>query len=370
MYEEDEQRTIIIDIGTSQCKIGSNGEYGRPYIVPSCVGREKPTSERSKFYWNMSDYYKNINKNYSYPIKKGIINDFGALEELFNNIFERELHVSPNFCKLFITQPILSPLNKMEKLAKIMFEYGYGFNVPALYIGNQAVLSLFSKGYSTGFSLESGEGITQLVPVYDGFSLQHALEKFSLSGKDLNEYMLSLLRNIDYRYSSSSEIGTAKLIKEKVCYVAENYEKEKNKIERSDFLLPDGSSIKIKDEIILCPEALFSPEIMGKGQEGIVDACYNSIQKCDDDLKSEVFGNIVLSGGNTNFKGFNNRFLLEMKKKVKGKFEIKIHDVEKKIEAVWKGANILSMMPIMESYWVNKFEYEEYGNVILHRKFF
>ena len=370
MDEENEQSTIIIDIGTSQCKIGFSGENNWPYIVPTCVGHEKPKSQRSEFYWNMSDYYKTINKNYSYPIKHGIITDFREMKDLYDNIFERELRVSPEFHKLFITQPIFNPLDKMEKQAEIFFESRYDYCVPALYIGNQAVLSLIGKGYSTGFSLESGEGITQLVPIYDGFALQYAATKFRLAGRDLDEFMLSLLRNKYYRFSSLSEIGLAKLIKEKECYVAENYEKEKNKIESSVFTLPDESSIIIKEEIILCPDALFNPEIMGKGEEGIVEASYNSIQKCDDALKSEMFGNIVISGGNTNFKGFNNRFLLEMKKKVRDEFEIKIHDVEDKIRAAWQGANILSMMPIMESYWINKFEYEEYGNAILHRKIF
>lgn len=93
MDEENEQSTIIIDIGTSQCKIGFSGENSWPYIVPTCVGHEKPKSQRSEFYWNMSDYYKTINKNYSYPIKHGIITDFREMKDLYDNIFEREFAV-------------------------------------------------------------------------------------------------------------------------------------------------------------------------------------------------------------------------------------------------------------------------------------
>ena len=129
---------------------------------------------------------------------------------------------------------------------------------------------ILSKGISTGFSLESGEGITQLVPVYEGFALKYAVNKFNLSGRDLTEFMLLLLRDIDYRFSSLSEINLVKLIKEKVCYVAENYEKEKNMVEISDYILSDGNSIKIKEKKYTCPKVLFNPKIMGKEGEGIV----------------------------------------------------------------------------------------------------
>lgn len=159
--------------------------------------------------------------------------------------------------------------------------------------------------------------------MYEGFALKYAAKKFSLSGRDLSEFMLSLLREKNYRFSSLSEINIAKLIKENLCYVAENYEKEKYRVEINDYELSDGNSIKIKEEKYICPEALFNLTKMGKEGEGIVEACYNLSQKCDDDLKSEMFGNIVLSGGNTKFKGFDNRFLLEMKKKSTANLKLK-----------------------------------------------
>ena len=289
------------------------------------------------------------------------------MEKFILNIINNKLRKYPQDCKLFIIQSIFDSPDKNEELAKLVFDY-CGFK--ALYIGNQGVLPLISKGCFTGFSLESGERITHLVPVYDGFALKYSAGKFSLSGSDLSEYMRMLLKGQDYRFYSSSEINLAEAIKEKECYVSENFEKEKNNVESSEFILPDGNSLNIKEEKIYCPEALFNPKTMGKEEEGIVESCYNTIQKCDNDLKSEMFGNIVISGGNTNFKGFNNRFLLEMEKIVKDKFKIKIHDVKDKIRAVWEGANIFSMKPFMKSMWITKNEFEEYGKAILHRKCF
>lgn len=149
----------------------------------------------------------------------------------------------------------------MEELARFMFEcgneYEYGCDVPALYIANQAVLSLLRKGISTGFSFESGEGITQLVPFYEGFALKYVAKKFSLSGRDLREFILLLIGEINYRFSSLSKINIVKLVKEKVCYVAENYEKEKYRVEINNYELFDGNSINIKEERINCLEAFF-----------------------------------------------------------------------------------------------------------------
>ena len=100
--DEENENIIIIDNGTSLSKISFGG--GNPHIVPTCIGYEKPKHEQSSFYWNMSDYYKSINKNYSYPIKNGIITDFDKIKEFYYNIFDNHLRIEPKNCKLFVTQ--------------------------------------------------------------------------------------------------------------------------------------------------------------------------------------------------------------------------------------------------------------------------
>ena len=64
-----------------------------------------------------------------------------------------------------------------------------------------------------------------------------------------------------------------------------------------------------------------------------MDACFKAIEKCDNDIKHELYKNIVLSGGNTMFKGFNNRFSLEMKKIAPNDMDIQIHDAENKMNS-------------------------------------
>jgi actin len=94
------------------------------------------------------------------------------------------------------------------------------FNTPAFYITIQAVLSLYASGHTTGLVLDSGDGITHTAPIYEGFSLPHAIKHVILAGRDLMEYLVKNLLERGRLFTTSAEHEIVRDIKEKLCYIA------------------------------------------------------------------------------------------------------------------------------------------------------
>ena len=371
---DDEIKAIVIDNGSGTCKAGMAGDDAPTTIFSSIVGTPKHqgvmmnTSSDSTFIGEWAQEKRGM-LSLSYPIEHGIITNWCDMERIWEFTFG-ELNKDPTQHPVLLTEAPLNPKSNRERMVQIMFEQ---FGSPKVYVAIQAVLALYSSGRTTGLVADSGDGCTHMVPIYDGYSLPHAIVRFNLAGRDLTRYMRTLLAEKGYTFVSSAEHEIVREIKEKLCYVALDYEKElaeaqMGQMGEKKYELPDGQVISVGAECFRCTEALFKPNLVGLEANGVHSLIFDSIMKCDIDIRRDLFKNVILSGGNTLFENIERRIENEIQSMAPASVTAKLTASPQRNYLVWIGGSILADLRSFDEMWITKQEYDECGSQIVHRK--
>ncbi|XP_022103909.1 actin-5-like [Acanthaster planci] len=372
----EDMSALVIDNGSGMCRAGFAGDDAPQSVFSSVMGRPRsdlgcqmPGSPRDSYVGEEAQVKRGI-LDLKHPIEHGIVTNWDDMEKIWNHTFYHELRVAPEEHPLLLTDAALNPKANREKMAEVMFEK---FDVYSLHIGIQAVLSVLSYGRGTALSVECGDGVLQIVPVYEGFILNKPIQRLDVGGRDLTNYLVDMLAERALDFSSSGDRETVRDIKEKLCYSTQNFKMELYNFrygwnQDKNYTLPDGRVISVGSEMFRCPEALFQPSLIGLETVGIHEAVYKSIMECGMDTRRDLYCNVLLSGGSTMFPGFSDRLLKELEALAPQVMKIKVIAAPERKFMAWIGGSILASLSYFENMCISKEEFKEKGPAVVDQK--
>lgn len=374
--------TPVLDQGTGFVKIGRGGTNFPDHTFPSIVGRPILRAEERTDGLEIRDIMCGDDAaavrsalQISYPMENGIIRNWEDMNHLWDYSFYDRMKMDTRGRKVLLTEPPLNPLANRERMVQTMFEK-YDFN--GVYVAIQAVLALYAQGLSSGVVVDSGDGVTHIVPVYESVVLNHLTKRLDVAGRDVTRNLINLLQRRGYAFNRTADFETVRQIKEKFCYVSYDLDYDTKLAEETTVLmetyeLPDGRVIKLGPERFQAPECLFQPHLVDSEQPGMAEFLFNTIQAADVDVRSSLYKAVILSGGSSMYPGLPNRLEKELKQlwltrvlhgdaERLDKFKVRIEDPPRRRHMVFLGGAVLAnIMADKDQMWITKAEWEEEG---------
>jgi len=396
----------IIDNGTGYTKMGYAGNYQPNFIVPtviSTIDEKKAASSGLStrvadldFYIGDKALQKREGYNIDYPIKHGIIDNWDNMEKYWQRCIFQYMRFDPEEHYVMLTEPPLNSPENREYTAEVMFET---FNVPGLYIAVQAVLALCAAKLSgkaedarvTGTVIDSGDGVTHVIPVVDGYVIGSCIKHIPLAGRDVTNFILEFLRNRGEKIPSEDQLDVARMIKERYCYVCKDLvdeykaydaddEKTKAKFKKYNHVHKKTGKtfpVDVGYERFLGPEIFFTPEMFSEQfDKPLAEIVDSTILNCPIDTIRSLYKYITLSGGSTMFKNFAPRLQRDIRRKTEArdkkreaafpgmqlkKMEVKVIKHKWQRFAVWFGGSMLASQPQFLGKFHTKAQYDEEG---------
>ena len=372
----DLKKPIIIDLGSSEIKAGFFDNSSPKIRLKNIIGdslskRNNSLINKNKEHYISSEcdkYYNDL--TIRYPIQRGVFIKDDDIQLIFEYILT-QLGLNTQQMKehpLLITEPINNKLSNSEKISEILFEK---MNIPSLIFAKQPLLSLISLGYSTGVVLESGSDITQSCVSYEGYLIENSFYRYDYGGKDISNILKILLKQNNPNINSNvfDNIKVINEIKENQCYIKTLKDENEDFVSiPSDYILPDGNKLVLNDEKILAPEILFNNKLIFAEYLTFHEMVINSINKVDINIKNKLYKTIILSGGNTKFKGIEEKMKTNLSYLMPRGVDIKIRTQINPELNCWNGGNIIASLNTFNKMLVNKKEWDECGKNIIHIK--
>ncbi|ENN76756.1 actin-like protein 6B isoform X2 [Dendroctonus ponderosae] len=415
VYGGDEVGALVFDIGHNSVRAGYAGEDSPKVDIPTTVGVWLDSEDEVSVpvtHYNIGLCAIHVwrpEMELSTFLKDGMVENWDMFENFLDYIYYSALRAVPRDHPILLTEPPWITTPKREEMAELMFEK---YGVPAAYLAKNASLAAFANGRPTCLVLDSGATHTSAVPVHDGYVLTQAVVKSPVGGDYLSEQCRIYLQErgvelVPPSFVASKEVGRAEeapnwqrrdvpynltdswfayMIKEvmqdfqaTILQVADSsYDEDIVKtMPTTHYEFPNGFHKDFAIERFKIPEPLFNPSNGAKAGIqpilGVGSLVTTSVGMCDIDIRPSMYGNVVVTGGNSSLQGFTERLTRDLAAKTPPSMRLKVISAPGATErrfGAWTGGSILSSLGSFQQMWVSKQEYEEGGKAVVQTKCF